>query len=50
MIYVAAVEANCSLGVENYLVCDICYVTGSQGVIRLIFIAVVHGVRKPTCM
>ena len=50
MIDVANVKANCSPGVENYHVCDICYVTGSQDVIRLILFVEIHVVREPTCM
>ena len=41
MITVAAVKANSSPDVEDYHICDSCYVTGSQDVIRLIlFVAV----------
>ena len=50
MIDMATVKANCSPGVENYHVCDRCYVTGRQDVIRLILFVVVHDVREPTCM
>ena len=36
--------------VKNYHVCDRCYVTGSQDVVRIILFVVIHGVREPTCM
>ena len=49
-IDVAAVTGNFSPGVENYHVCVRYYVTGSQDVIRLILLVVVHGGREPTCM
>ena len=45
-IGVADVTAKCSSGVKNYHVCDICYVTGTQDVIRMILFIVVHGVRE----
>ena len=49
MIDVTTVTANCNAGVKDYHVCDRCYFTGSQDVVRLILFVVVHGAREPTC-
>ena len=36
---VAAVKANYSPGFENYHICDRCYVTGTEDIIRQIFVS-----------